>query len=1156
MPGRYLPEPTLAAAPGPVPAPVADPGGTAAGQSVPKAAKPGSAAPTSPIPEGEGELIPTAPRPVSPPAAGGATEADRTLLLGAARNALRRGDLPQAVTRYEEFFHRFGDDAAIRQEYAGVLVSANRLREAAAEYERLLALRPNDPQLHVALGDLHVAATMYGKAIAAYQRALELTPGNLETATRLARTYTFNADVPHALEVYDRTLARLQPGDADVPRRFGALLLDLERPAEALSFLARLREEHPDDLELAADVVRAYSRLGDREKAAAAVEEMTVQAPRDLAVRQSLADALYQSGDYELADLVCGQILRLDPGNGLAAVGTARVAVQCFQPERARTILESITPAGAVERSYRLTWAELHQLVGEYTEAKQIYQDFLSKDPADHEARLALAALDQYIVEPEKAKAEYSKIPPDVALGRKARLGLASTLFDQRLFGQAADVSQALLVENAGDGEAMASLVRSLAKLDQPGKAVALGRAFLQNNARNERGSASVHFALGKVLLDAGSYADAGREFEWLLARPPMRVPAAYYGLARATEKLGRPDQALLLLATAQALPGGEARNRLILSDLFAGDFDDGRAAEMAGAVARGDAQNLAALIRLADARQRLARADQHIEECVKTCQAILAVSATNVRGHLALARAFATAERFQEAVAEYDRLIALDPCFTVPQREKARVLYSDHQFTAAAAAYQRLQVPAADEVLHAELAGWAEKDPRARDMLGLLLRAGLSGKGLRDEVARLAAGSADAEVRDGLHRALADYDGRCAEQQAEHLEAEAKARKDLRDYEAIPVYKSLLDVEPGNEEALFDLGQVYGALRQTQNEIAEYGELLKADPVHREALIADERANLELDPQLVVTAHQFDQRGRDGLARIDRTRLAAAAVLPCGDENEFVTVGFARAHYAPPGARPLDGNIPFVGAQGKPCELVLLFGEVRYEDFPDRLHSRPTFQAGGEYDPCDAVHLRARAFLDNVVENGETLRQDIYRDGIEVAAQYLAARTWDFGGTARYAHYSDNNSLCELYLVNDVLITLPPRELKLVLDADLQSFAHSTIFTSADHNDLVGVIHPYFSPRGFAYYEARIEWTQWISRDYFVHANQCYYSLQYALGADSSLATYNTFRALANLDVKPWLSVGADAQQVLSGVYKATSATAYVVVRFPWCLH
>jgi hypothetical protein len=68
-----------------------------------------------------------------------------------------------------------------------------------------------------------------------------------------------------------------------------------------------------------------------------------------------------------------------------------------------------------------------------------------------------------------------------------------------------------------------------------------------------------------------------------------------------------------------------------------------------------------------------------------------------------------------------------------------------------------------------------------------------------------------------------------------------------------------------------------------------------------------------------------------------------------------------------------------------------------------------------------------------------------------------------------------------------------------------------------------------------------RLEWKQWISRDYFVHSNQCWYSLQYGIGADNSFNSYNTFRALANIDVRPWLSLSADAQVILSPAYNAS---------------
>jgi hypothetical protein len=139
-----------------------------------------------------------------------------------------------------------------------------------------------------------------------------------------------------------------------------------------------------------------------------------------------------------------------------------------------------------------------------------------------------------------------------------------------------------------------------------------------------------------------------------------------------------------------------------------------------------------------------------------------------------------------------------------------------------------------------------------------------------------------------------------------------------------------------------------------------------------------------------------------------------------------------------------------------------------------------------------------------------------------------------------------------ELFLFNNVLLTMAPCQLKFVLDADLQAFQHSTIFRSSDPNDIRGVSFPYFSPHAFAYYEARIEWTQWCSRDWFVHSNQCYYSLQYATGMDSNFVWYNSARALANYDVRPWLSIGADSHGTFSTAYKEASADLYLILRLP----
>jgi tetratricopeptide (TPR) repeat protein len=104
--------------------------------------------------------------------------------------------------------------------------------------------------------------------------------------------------------------------------------LAVERPADALPFLLALREKRRDDLEVLADLVRAYLRLGDRDKALTILEELDKKAPRAIPAKQTLADTLYQSGDYDVAGMIYGQILRVDPNNGFALVGTARVAIQ------------------------------------------------------------------------------------------------------------------------------------------------------------------------------------------------------------------------------------------------------------------------------------------------------------------------------------------------------------------------------------------------------------------------------------------------------------------------------------------------------------------------------------------------------------------------------------------------------------------------------------------------------------------------------------------------------------------------------------------------------------------------------------------------------------------------------------------------------------
>src|SRR6516225_1447867 len=99
----------------------------------------------------EPETIRTMPTPV------GQTIENRAVLLSAARNAVKQGNYDLAISRFEEYLRRYGDDAVVQREYAGVLFSANRLGQAVQQYQRLVNQQPENMQLRITLGDIYLA---------------------------------------------------------------------------------------------------------------------------------------------------------------------------------------------------------------------------------------------------------------------------------------------------------------------------------------------------------------------------------------------------------------------------------------------------------------------------------------------------------------------------------------------------------------------------------------------------------------------------------------------------------------------------------------------------------------------------------------------------------------------------------------------------------------------------------------------------------------------------------------------------------------------------------------------------------------------------------------------------------------------------------------
>ena len=792
--------------------------------------------------------------------------------------------------------------------------------------------------------------------------------------------------------------------------------------------------------------------------------------------------------------------------------------------------------------------------MGEYTEAKQIYKDMLRRNENDHEVRFALGRIYDYTNEWEKAKAEFAKIPPMDKMGRRARLWFGLALLHQRKFAEAAQVAEQFMRDDPNNAEGVSLHVRALAKIGQFDRAVQSGRGYLATNPRDDRAAATARLAVARALLEANRNLDAAREFEIVLSKPAGRVPEAYYGLARAAERLGSAERANQIIGTLVGPAAGDFRTRLLLADYYAQDFEDQKVIDIINSFDGYDNNNLALLIRLADAQQRSSRWSGDPAEAFGTTQAILRQSPTNVRGHLALARSFAVAQNYRKASVQYDQIIGLDPEYTIAPRERARILFSDHQYSASRTQYNVMLSPTPEETVLNQMAYHSQRDVRVRQAFAPYMGGHMNGPAVRAELGRIAATSADEEVRTTAHRLICDYDAALAWQEAIRLERDGKELRDYRNYMAVPQYNAATQFEPSNIEALFDQGQVYGNLKMTRAALTWYSNTLAVDPTHRDAAVASERASAEISPKLDLRGEWFRQRGRDGVASIDRQRWIKAVSLPLGDENEFVQIGYMRLGYNPLDDSQNWGNAPFIRAQKKWDDNRLgTYAQVNLEQFEYGFSTRPTFDAGFWYDHNDVVRCRGGLFLENVAENGESMRQDIYRYGFYAGADVRPTRVWSFGGTYTYAHYSDHNDAHQAFLYNEVSLSLPPKQLKLAQRVNFWSYRDQTVFATnpPDPNNLRGTIHPYFAPDSFSSFECRIEWWHWLSRDYFTHSNQCWYSLQYGIATDDRLITYHDVRAVFNYDINSYVTIGAEARALNSSEYDLYSAIGFVQIRF-----
>jgi tetratricopeptide (TPR) repeat protein len=226
-------------------------------------------------------------------------------LLADAQSAIARQDYDTAAQNYQDYLAKKPDDAEVHFNLGYVYTAMQRPDDAKAEYEKAVALDPDDPKMAPAYQNLGLTLLPKDPAAAVdpLQHAATLAPQDARTKWLLGMALENSGKLEPAIEQY-QDAEKLNAKDFDTRLALGHALIAAGRPADAepeLREALTLRPDGPDvdrvHLELAQCLIAQKKNEAAAEELAAYLQEH----PDDVARRLDRASLLIDASKYDEA---------------------------------------------------------------------------------------------------------------------------------------------------------------------------------------------------------------------------------------------------------------------------------------------------------------------------------------------------------------------------------------------------------------------------------------------------------------------------------------------------------------------------------------------------------------------------------------------------------------------------------------------------------------------------------------------------------------------------------------------------------------------------------------------------------------------------------------------------------------------------------------
>lgn len=462
----------------------------------------------------------------------------------------------------------------------------------------------------------------------------------------------------------------------------------------------------------------------------------------------------------------------------------------------------------------------------------------------------------------------------------------------------------------------------------------------------------------------------------------------------------------------------------------------------------------------------------------------------------------------FEQSITCYEQVLKKAPAYFPARMGLSEVLASkgDYKDSLNILASLHNDFPQSTKIsiTRARVLGWSRQYQKALEGYFKILERHAQNSRAGLEAARTAYWAKEKEKGDELYEALltpeADRHSLQYKQQ-EKIRLEYRAKQLIWDKRFIPArnkLQELVRIEPGNEEARFDLAQTECVLGLCDQEALTYKRLLDIDPLHSLAQKALKRQKIRSRPDVQLTYSLWDEEGRGELAQIRRSHYGLNIDIPVYCRHKL-KLGQSRYLEDP---KEHSGSVRAekteIGFTSRINAFLALDANIGFKDYDQDYEDQKTGRLGVGINFWDYAHLNLSAQRENVIANYYSLSQGIQKDFWQADLFLPLTHKNAFRMRQEYIDYSDDNSGLLTRAAWEHALTEHPRQLKFALSGEYRDTRKES------QMDTEPKTHPYWTPQDYWQTAVTLSFRHDLSRYFFCGSKKHFYELKATSGTDT----------------------------------------------------